>query len=46
MKTNPQKPKKKVVLTRLTSSMTREQKVQNLLDALKKSGIEVGMEKA
>ena len=44
MKDKPQKPTKKVVLAKLTPSMTREQKVQNLLDALKKSGIEVNME--
>jgi hypothetical protein len=33
----------KPVFTRLTASMTREQKLANLLDALKKSGIEVNM---
>jgi hypothetical protein len=40
----PSKPLKKPVFTKLTASMTREQKIENLLIALKKSGIKVNMD--
>lgn len=37
-------PQLKPVFTLLTPSMTREQKIANLIAALKKSGIKVNME--
>jgi len=36
---------KKPVFTKLTASMTREQKIENVLVALKKSGIKVNMDR-
>ncbi|MBT6219667.1 MAG: hypothetical protein HOI45_08065 [Rhodospirillaceae bacterium] len=38
------KPLKKPVFTKLTASMTREQMIENVLAALKRSGIKVNMD--